>query len=57
MTDEEAIYQITPKGIAILAMLDVGLITSMDDKRFDKFWDKFCDGMINAGYVERGDDQ
>jgi len=57
MMDEEAVYRITPKGIATLAMLDVGLITSMDDKRFNSFWDKFCDGMINAGYVERGDDQ
>lgn len=57
MMDEEAVYRIAPKGIAILAMLDVGLITSMANKRFDRFWDKFCDGMINAGYVERGDDQ
>lgn len=56
MYDDDAIYRITPKGLAILAMIDAGLITNMDDRRFDRFWDEFYNGMINAGYIERGDD-
>lgn len=32
MHDDDAIYRITPKGLAILAMIDAGLITNMDDR-------------------------
>ena len=56
MYDDDAIYRITPKGLATLAMIDAGLITSTDDRRFYRFWDEFYNGLINAGYIERGDD-
>lgn len=47
-------YELTPKGIAIMAMLQVGLITSTDDPRIEGFWTIFEHTMINLGYVQEG---
>lgn len=56
MCDDNTLYRITPKGIAVIAMLDTGLILTTSDARIDKFWDIFEEGMRNAGYVKEGDD-
>ena len=48
---EEAKYMIAPKGIAVLAMLQCGLIQSMDDPRFEGFWTLFEGDMMRLGYI------
>lgn len=35
--DDEEMYRLTPKGIAILSLLQCGLINSMDDPRANGF--------------------
>lgn len=49
--NEEERYVIAPKGIAILAMLQCGLIQSMDDPRFEGFWTLFEGDMMRHGYI------
>lgn len=51
--EEEEAFVITPKGIAALAMLNTGLIYSLDDPLFDTFWDNFERDMIRLGYVHK----
>lgn len=47
-------YVLTPKALAILALMQVGLITSMDDPRADGFWTIFESNMREKGYVQEG---
>lgn len=47
-------YKLTPKGMAVLAMLQVGLVTTSDDPRIEGFWTIFEHNMINLGYVQEG---
>ena len=55
---EEEKYMFTPKGIAIISMLQCGLITDINDPRVEGFWTIFENGMRNSGYiVEEDDDQ
>lgn len=52
-------YELTPKGIAYLAALQTGLISSIDDPRIDGFWTLFETRMYEMGYVQddsRGED-
>jgi|GEM_PF-2858528 len=39
--DDDAVYQLTPKGIACLALLRTGLVESIEDPRIDGFWELF----------------
>ena len=48
----EEVYRLTPKGIASIAMLQTGLITSFDDPRFEGFWNIFVSKMIRGGFAE-----
>ena len=43
--DENVRYQLTPKGVACLAMLHAGLVTSVDDPRIEGFWSMFLMGI------------
>lgn len=45
-------YRLTPKGIAVIAMLQTGLVSDMDDPRIDGFWTIFEIIMRGNGYVE-----
>ena len=45
-------YRLTPKGIAVIAMLQTGLVSDMDDPRIDGFWTIFETIMRRNGYVE-----
>lgn len=45
-------YGLTPKGIAVLAMMQTGLVEDMDDFRIEGFWTIFEALMIRNGYVE-----
>lgn len=45
-------YRLTPKGIAVIAMLQTGLVSDMDDPRIDGFWTIFEASMKRHGYVE-----
>lgn len=45
-------YRLTPKGIAVIAMLQTGLVSDMDDPRIDGFWTIFEAVMKRNGYVE-----
>ena len=49
--DDNTLYQITPKGIAIVSMLRCGLIDNIDDPRVEGFWMLFEDGMRKGGYI------
>lgn len=49
---KEEKYVLTPKGIAILAMLQTGLVDDMDDPRIEGFWTIFDALMDRHGYVE-----
>ena len=49
---EEERYVITPKGIATLALLQVGLVNSIEDPRINGFWTIFETNMKDKGYVK-----
>lgn len=49
---EEERYVLTPKGLALEAMLQTGLVTSADDPRVDGFWTIFEASMKRCGYVQ-----
>ena len=48
---EEDVYVLTPNGCAAVALQETGLIESVDDDRFDVFWEKFTELMQRYGYV------
>ncbi len=50
--DDDVVYQVPPKGLATLALLDAGLIDDFDDHRIDLFWDLFEKDMQTHGYVQ-----
>lgn len=50
--DDNVLYKITPKGIASVAMLQCGLINSIEDPRLEGFWTLFEAGMRNSGYIQ-----
>jgi len=50
-TPKEETFRITPKGIAALAMIQCGLIQSMDDPRLGGFWTIFSNDMQEHGFV------
>lgn len=49
---EDAVYQLTPKGCATLALLQCGLIDDISDPMIDSFFDKFYAIMKTNGYIE-----
>lgn len=48
---EDEVLVLAPKGIASLAMKQVGLVTSSEDPRIDGFWTIFERMMREHGYV------
>ena len=50
--DDNVMYQITPKGIALLSLLQCGLITDMDDPRAEGFLTLFESGMRKNDYIK-----
>lgn len=54
--DDNEMYQITPKGIAILSLLQCGLISDMEDPRVEGFWTLFENGMMKSGYMVEDDE-
>lgn len=52
LLEEEESYEITPKGLACLALMQVGLITDINDFRADGFWTLFELSMKEKGYVK-----
>lgn len=50
--DDGAVYQLTPKGIACLALLRTGLVESIEDPRIDGFWELFQTDMDALGYTQ-----
>lgn len=52
LLEEEESYEITPKGLACLALMQVGLITDINDSRADGFWTLFELSMKEKGYVK-----
>ena len=55
--NDEEMYRITPKGIALVSMLQCGLVDNIDDPRLEGFWALFEAGMRKHGYiVEEQDD-
>lgn len=51
-TVQEEMYMLTPKGIALGAMYDAGLINTMDNPKFEKFWNEFYSNMAKFKYVK-----
>ena len=54
-TEDEEMYRITPKGIALFSMLQCGLINSVEEPRFEGFWTLFEAGMRKHDYVQEED--
>ena len=54
--DDDTLYQLSPKGIACLAMLRTGLVESIDDPRIDGFWELFCTDMAGLGYMREDEE-
>lgn len=50
--DGEERYTLTPKGLALIALQECGLIQSMEDPRVDGFWKLFEAYMREHGYVK-----
>lgn len=57
LDDDNEIYQLTPKGIALLSLLQCGLITDMDDPRAEGFWILFESGMRKNDYIKEEEDE
>lgn len=55
--DDGVKYVIAPKGIAALAMLDCGLITDIEDRRFKVFWELFEARMKKLNYIQEVNDE
>lgn len=49
--EDEAVYVIAPKGIAALALLQSGIIQSIEDPRFEGFWTLFENDMKKHNYI------
>ncbi len=49
---EEEMFGLTPKGIALVAMMETGLVEDMDDPRIEGFWHIFFSLMERNGYTE-----
>lgn len=49
-------WKLSPKGCAIVAMLDSGIIDDIDDERVNKFWRLFQSDMLRCGYVKLEED-
>lgn len=47
-------YKLTPKALAVLALMQVGLITSIEDPRAEGFWAIFEHDMTTSSYVREG---
>ena len=56
MNEEEELYQITPKGIFWLALNKVGLVSDMDDYRYEAAWTIFELMMKQSGYIAEEED-
>ena len=50
--DDGAVYQLTPKDIACLALLRAGLVKSIEDPRIDGFWELFQAYMDALDYTQ-----
>lgn len=55
--DDGVKYVIAPKGVAVLAMLDCGLITDIEDRRFEVFWELFEARMKKLNYIQEVNDE
>lgn len=51
---EEEIYKLSPKGCAIVALMDAHLLNGRDDSRIEVFWDSFSMLMEKFGYAKEG---
>lgn len=49
-------WVISPKGCAILAMLDAKIIDNVDDERVNDFWRSFQSSMLKCGYIKLKED-
>lgn len=51
--DNEERYVLTPKGCATAALLNMGLVKTIEDSRIDAFWVLFETYMDKAGYITK----
>lgn len=54
--DDDAIYQLTPKGIFTLALIDTGLVDTIEDKRINAAWTIFRLLMDKNGYISENNE-
>ena len=50
--ENEECWKLTPRGVAVAALLESDLIADVDDERADLFWELFVALMILNGYVQ-----
>lgn len=49
--DDEETYRLTPKGVTAIAMIESGIVNTIDDPKIAEFYDLFEKYMRKAGYV------
>lgn len=49
---EEEVLTLSPKGCALVALMDAKLVRTTDDPQIDVFWDSFSKLMEKFGYVK-----
>ena len=53
--DENTEFRLTPKGIAYMTMLKLGIFNKITESDFDDFWALFEMHMKKSGYIKEGD--
>ena len=54
--ENEERWMLTPKGIAVVSLLEAELISDIDDVRAERFWEWFDALMTINGYVKEATD-
>ena len=53
--EDDKRYKITPKGIFLLALQDIGLIEDLDDRRASVAYELFDKRMEECGFIKKED--
>lgn len=50
--DDDETWQLTPKGMALVSLKEVGLLEDNEMGQFNAFWILFENRLLNSNYVE-----
>lgn len=55
--NDEHVYVLTPKGILLSAMIEVGIIEGITFEMFEHCWRLFEERMTEYGYIVEGESE